>query len=254
MRTFVMTLLSIFSSAVLARATNIALPIDGATVTTNSSIAALGWSASVGGNITYFPASDAIDGTGCPQASCAPLNEWVAPGGTVQPYLLINLGSTYAVDYLTVSGVGNPGLSTSFDVFVSENNPVAALNCISSLTGPETSATSAICLSTIESTMTLALSVLNQQDGGSGWTTPQGSVSTATPTQYVLYYAVDSSTNCPIAGCFPGNGITSTQIGQEDAFATSIVVDAVPEPATFGLFSAALLAFGLVRRFRQQSC
>lgn len=228
MRTLVITIFATFAFVGSAFSSDIAI---GADVTTNPSIPACGWSAYVDRVLKYFPASNAVDGSTATQ--------WVAPGYIVQPYLLINLGQPFTdITSLTVTGLGNLGLTTSFDIFVSAAAP--------DLTS----------LATIESNSTLALSVLNQPDGGTGWsiTTP---VSASLPIQYVLYWATGSTFNCPAGGCSPGDGILTGQgqgIGQDDAFVGEIIVDPVdpvPEPATLGLISLTLLAIGFARRPRK---
>ena len=197
-----------------ASASNIALISLGATATASNQLSFNG--------VNYF-ATNAIDG------SLA--TEWVAPGltgaptppTTVEPWLLINLGQLYTVDSVTVDGIGNPGLNTSFDIFV---GTLAALTNIANGGAPGAGAT-------------LVLQVVNQADGSS-WSL-SGSVLTSSQIQYVLYEAVNvtiPSSNCANSSCYPGSAVFSGQTpvsGQEDAFTTEILVDAVPEPTTMGL-------------------
>ena len=267
MGSFVTAILGTLTFAVASFANNIALdPAAGgnASITTNSSIASSGWSAMVNGVLTYFPATDAVDNTGCPftGSGCNAANEWVAPGGTVEPYLLINLDQLASINALTVSGAGNTGLTTSFDIFVSPTNPSAAMTCLNGLT-TETNATAATCLATIQSTMSLVLTVLNQPDGTVSGVTGWTDTASFSPTQaqFILYYATNSTLNCPVGGCFAGDGTYSGgSMGQDDAFTTGITVNSVngviaaPEPATITLFSVALLGLGFAWHSRKQSC
>jgi hypothetical protein len=230
MRILVTTFLGALALAGSAFATNIAI---NATVTSNPSFV---WTA----NGHSFAASNAVDGTTSTQW-VAPPNGPGIPVYTGAPYLLINLGNLFTLDYVSVQGVGNLGLTTSFDIFVSSVAPTAG--DLSSLSNLES-----------DPNNTLVLTVLNQQDG-TAWTNT-GLITPNLQAQYVLYFATNSTVNCPVGGCTPGDGVITSPgvgVGQDDAFASEITVDAVPEPATFGLISFSLLALGFARRSRKQS-
>jgi hypothetical protein len=188
-------------------ANNVALSSLGATATTNAYLTYKG--------VSYVP-SNVID--------VNPTTEWVSPGGTIGPYLLINLGQLYSVNSIQVDGVGNPGLTTSFNIYVG--------------TSPD--------LATLEGSQPV-LSVLDQADGVA-WSL--GTNMVATSIQYVLYLATASTQGCPSA-CYPGNAYFDNNAvplaGQDDAFTTGIIVNAIPEPITFGPFAIALLSLVCLR-------
>lgn len=230
MRILVTTFLGALALAGSAFANNIAI---NAAVTSNPSFA---WTA----NGKSFAASNAVDGTTTTQW-VAPPNGPGIPVYTGAPYLLINLGQIFPVDYVSVQGVGNAGLTTSFDIFVSSVAPT--LTDLTSLANLES-----------DPNNLLLFSVQNQPDG-TAWTNTNTPLSVFN-IQYVLYFATNSTVNCPAGGCTPGDGVITSPgvgVGQDDAFATEITVDAVPEPATFGLISFSLLALGFARRSRKQS-
>ncbi len=228
MRTLSTLVFGTFAFVSSACATNVALTSLGATVSSNPSTA---WIANVDGVPQSFPATNAIDGNTS--------TEWVAPGvnqpgGTMgTPYLLINLGKLFTVDSVTVDGVGNPGLTTSFDIYV---GTLAVLMSIANGGVPD---------------FAPVLTALNQPDGGAGWSLT-GAVSTSTQVQYVLYVATNSTAGCS-TNCFPGNASFSNGepvSGQDDAFVSEILVNAVPEPATIALLALTILAAGFAWRSR----
>jgi hypothetical protein len=157
------------------------------------------------------PASNAIDGLSNTQ--------WIAPSDAVDPYVLVALAQPSTVDYVTVEGVGNAGYYLTFEIFVGTSSSVSTL--MSSGTditgGPVT---------------------ITGTGGSPGWSDTY-TVSTASPIDYVLYYVTASNGN--------SGGAAGTY---DDAYVQEIVVDAVPEPVTLGLFGAGLLALGFARRFR----
>ena len=83
-------------------------------------------------------------------------------------------------------------------------------------------------------------------------------MSPSTPIQGVLYEGVDdtaNNANCQGGVCYPGSAVFNNSTspptpltGQDDAFTTEILVDAIPEPTTVGLFSVGLLVLGFARR------
>jgi len=174
----------------------------------NVALSGLGASATCGGTpsctLTTFVPGNAIDG------SLA--TEWVAPGGTVGPYLLVNLGQLYTIDSVTISGVGNASESIGFEVFVGTSSSVATLEGGTPITGG---------------------SQIIQADG-TAWNDTY-SVSTASPIQYILYDVTTSNS---------GAGDTT----HDDAFTTEIAADATPEPGTIGLIGSGLLALGFTLR------
>ena len=165
----------------------------------------------VGGTTYTFTASNADDGI--------TTNEWVAPGGTMSPYLLIALPQAYTgVTSVVIDGLGNTGDFSSFNVYA---------GTVSSLT-----------LANLES-MPEIYSTTNQADSSSGWSQ---TITAGLPAaiQYVLYLGTGA----------PGTGT------QDDANVAEILVNTAtttPEPTTMGLISLSLLTFGLVRRRRSRT-
>jgi hypothetical protein len=171
---------------------------------------------------------------------------WIAPGGSVNPYLLITLNQPALVDSVTVYGGGNSLLFSAFDIFVGSLAP--NLGSFDSISESDLIAQ----LEGAGSNMTLIGTETDQADGYV-WT-DSFAVSTSTPIQYVLYLGISGDgPGCDVTVCAPGTGTTGVG-GQDDAFTSGIVVDdpPTPEPATFGLFGAAALLFGLTRRFRHK--
>jgi hypothetical protein len=232
MRIPVTALFGILALTGSASANNVALVSLGASTTPSSVLTYMG--------TTYF-ANNAIDGNLS--------TEWVGVGNTsvtqAEPYLLISLAQVYTIDSVTVDGVGNSGLNTSFDIFA---GTLAALQNIE-MNGAGAAGAGA----------TLVLQVVNQADG-TAWSLT-GNIPGDMQTQYVLYEGVNdtaNNSNCPSDVCFPGSAFFNSATppapigGQDDAFATEIIVDAIPEPATVGLVSLAFIALGLAkRRFRK---
>ena len=203
MRIFAAVLIVAFVLASSAFAGNIALTSFGATVSCGGTPSPCFLTF---GATQYLP-SNAIDG------SLA--TEWVAPGGTQSPYLLINLGGLYTVNSITVSGVGNAGNAIGFSVFAGTSASVATLEGGT------------------------AVGTVASQAGGTAWN-DTFSLAGSPLIQYVLYDITLSY----------GNGGTT---GIDDAYTTEITVNDpnVPEPGTFGLIGAGLLALGFTRRSRK---
>ena len=219
MRVFVTAWMVAFALASSAFAGNIALTSLGASATCGGTLALPNYPDICylilpypnPGGTQYLP-SNTIDGD--------PATQWVAPGGTQNPTLLINLGGLYTVDSITISGVGNPGRSVGFSVFVGTSSD----------------------LTTLEGGT--AIGTVGSQADGTLWN-DTFLVSTSSQIQYVLYDVTFAN----------GNG-TSGTTGVEDAFAATISVDhpddpSVPEPGTFGLMGAGLLALSFTRRSRK---
>jgi hypothetical protein len=209
MRILVSGLIAVSFLASSAFAGNVALLSLGATATCGGTPAC---------NLSGYPAANTIDGTESYNGSGVDTDVWVAPGGTVSPYLLINLGQLYTVDSVTISGQGNPGYTIGFEVFV----------------GGAADSTAALLLS---SGTQITPGTVVQTDGirNALWS-DTFSVSPASKIEYVLLDVTQSNST--------GNPTW------EDAGAAEITVDAVPEPGTLGLIGAGLLALGFTRRSR----
>jgi hypothetical protein len=217
MRFPIATLIAVLALGTSAFAENIALPSLGASAACGGSISLPNYP-----NICYliypYPSgtdylpSNVIDGD--------PSTEWVAAGGTVDPYLLIDLGGLYTVDSVTVTGIGNTGNIIGFSVFTGTTSNVATLEA-------ET-----------------PIGSVASQMGGTLWS-DTFSVSTAAPIEYVLYDVTLSNGDITVG--------TTGSGGLDDAYATEISVDGVPEAGTFALMAMGLLVLGLTRRFRQLS-
>jgi hypothetical protein len=184
MRIFVTALMLAVALASSAFAGNVALTSLGATA---QSYCGTGGATSPCDYTTHV-ANLAIDGNSSTQ--------WIANGAVINPYVVINLGALYTIDFVSVSGVGNTGNTISFEVF-GGTTPSPAI-----LLGTETG-----------------------QAGGSAWTdtftTPPSTY------QYIEYYVTG---------------------GTDWGYATTIDVDATPEPGTVGLIGAGLLALGFTLR------
>lgn len=213
-----------------------ALALGGSALANNIALSSLGAIAASNVPNPYgsaYQATNAIDGSSALTGGSA--TQWDAVGYSYtsgEPFLLINLGQLYNVDYLTVTGMGSPSLTTSFNVFVGTG-----------WSGPAISNNTQVTTGSLINP-TEVLSVTAQPDGGSGWTISTnalGAYATApsalpsTAIQYVELVA----TGTPSAG------------SQDAAFANEIVVDAIPEPATMGLAGLALLALGCASRLRR---
>lgn len=201
MRIFVTALTLAFVLASSAFAGNVALTGLGASATCGGTPAPC--ELNFGG--TTYGASNTIDGN--------PATLWVAPGGTVNPYVLVDLGKLYTIDFVTISGVGNAARSIGFSVYAGTSSSVSTL-----LAGTAIGSTT--------------------QPGGTAWNDTY-SVSTSSPIRYVLYNVTVSNTG-------------SADTTHDDAYANTILADAVPEPGTVGLIGAGLLALGFTLRSRRK--
>jgi hypothetical protein len=148
----------------------------------------------------------------------AALDKWVAPGNIVDADVLINLGGVFPINSVTVEGVGSPGESIGFSVFV----------------GPAGSTESSLLAST-----PIGTTSETEASGGGQWSVTFNIAPTSV--QYVLYEVT--------AACGdPGDSCSS----YDNAYANDILVNAVPEPGTIGLIGAGLLALGFSLRSRKK--
>jgi len=234
MRTFVAVLFGALALGGSASANNVALdPAAGGLASIYSVSGEAIW-----GGVTYS-ATNAIDGSTD--------TEWVGPGmgssAAPMPYLLIDLGQLYPIYSVTVDGVGNSGLFTSFNVYV---GGLADLLNISQ--------------GGAQGAAILVLQVMNQADGAPGWSLTGLVPGGFTNTEYVLYEGVNdttlSSSDCAGDSCYPGSAQFDSDespiSGQDDGFATEILAN-TPEPSMIGLVSVALLGLGFARRFRKSN-
>ena len=169
--------------------------------------------------VTGRGASNTIDGI---SYTTTPSDKWVAPNGTINPAVLIDLGGLYTIDFVTITGVGTPGNEIQFELFTGTNGALSSTN-----TGVGT-------LDGSLNTVTAPSTAFNGVVGTWSVTIP---VSTASPVEYILYDVTASY------------GINvDHQTGWDDAYADDIIADAVPEPGTIGLMGAGLLALGFTLR------
>lgn len=234
MRSAVTALISVLVLAGSAYGGNIALSSLGATATCGASSVTAGdpscfLTFPYPGGTQYVP-GNVIDGANDPTNPVETIgNEWVAPGGTGNPFLLVDLppGGPFTVDSVSVYGYGSDGDEIGFSVYVG--------NC-SSLDSVAT------CAGNLEAGSEGGTLIGSDTEIGGSWWEDTFAVSTATPIQDVLYDVTLS--NCD------GVCITSTTLN--DAYLNEITVDATPEPATFGMIGAGLLALGFKWRYRKQ--
>ncbi|MGA3098422.1 MAG: discoidin domain-containing protein [Bryobacteraceae bacterium] len=185
MRIFVTALMLAVVLASSAFAGNVALTSLGATAQSYCGTGGATSPCNLGSDVANY----AIDNNSTTQ--------WIANGAVVNPYVLINLGAVYNVDFVSVSGVGNTGNTISFELFGGlTSTPVTVL-------GTET-----------------------LQAGGTAWT-DTFTLPTPANYQYVEYYVTG---------------------GTDWGYATTIDVDATPEPGTIGLIGSGLLALGFTLR------
>lgn len=115
MRIFVTALVLAVVLASSAFAGNVALTSLGASAQSYCGLAG----ATSPCDYTTHVANWAIDGNSSTQ--------WIANGAVFDPYVLINLGSLYTIDFVSVSGVGNTGNTISFEIFGGTTSTPAVL-------------------------------------------------------------------------------------------------------------------------------
>lgn len=180
---------------------------------------------------TTYGAGNTINGIGISAPSAFPPNEWIAPVGLQDPYLLVTLAAPATVDWVTVSGYGTPGQELSFDVFVG-----SAATCAGDTTADQ-------CANSLESTgVQIDPGGTTITGSASGWTSGPFAVSTSSQIQYVLYDVTESNGFCEFC-------VTAAF---DNAYAAQVYVDSTPEPATFALIGTGLLALGFKWRSRRQ--
>ncbi len=229
MRVFVVALIAALALASSAFAGNIALDAAAGGIAT----AYCGGTGTQPCNLPGYVASNAIDGINATNSL------WVAPGSSLpepanpyMPWLMIDLGAPETVDYVTVYGWGTSGYQITYNLYVgTDPNPLdySAGTYALGTTGTE-----------------IATDITPTAFGAypsPGWS-DQFAVSTASPIQYVFYQVVASQ-----ADQF-GHTVAG---GYDDGYASEILVDdpdspPAPEPGTFGLLGAGLLALGLAWR------
>ena len=204
MRIFVTALMLVVVLACSAFAGNVALS-PGATATCQGTPTPC--------ELSGFGASLTIDTLGY---LANPGDEWVAPGGTANPAVLVNLGAVYDIDFITITGVGNPGNKIQFELFTGTNGALSSTN-----TGVGTLVPGSLTTQTAPA--------------GTGAWSDTFTLTTPSQVQYILY---------DVVGSYGG----STTTGWDDAYANDIIADAVPEPGTLGLIGAGLLALGFSLR------
>jgi hypothetical protein len=210
MRIFVTALMLVLALASSAFAGNVALG-PGATATCQGTVQPCSQAG--------FGASLTIDGLGY---LAHPADEWVASGGTINPAVLVNLGGLYTVDFITITGVGNPGNEIAFNLYVGTNGALSSTNLG-------------------VGTLVAGSNTIQVAPAVSGAWSDTFLVPTSSRIQYVLYNVTGS------------NGINVDHgAGWDDAYANDIIVDAVPEPGTVGLIGAGLLALGFTLRSRRK--
>jgi hypothetical protein len=167
---------------------------------------------------------------------------WVAPGSSTpgvapyEPYLEITLPAGYStVDWVTVSGFGNAGKIINYVVYAGIDPTEGDY-----LAGTGLCATVGNCaeLTPIIETGTGT----GTYPAGAPWTSAQFTDSLTT-TDYVFYVVTASQ----------ADQFGHTAATYDDAYASTIFVDDpyVPEPGTFGLLGAGLLALGFAWRSRK---
>jgi hypothetical protein len=154
---------------------------------------------------------------------------------------MIDLNALSTVDYVTVSGWGNiwPGdveMRITYNLYVgTDPNPNDYL-------------TNRYALGTTGAEIAADITPFGNGEYPSisgQWTSPQFAVSTSSPIQYIFYDVVASQADQS------GHTVAA---GYDDAYASEITVDEAPtpEPGTFGLLGAGLLALGFTWRSRRR--
>lgn len=232
MRTFAPFVVAAFAIVGSASANNVNLALSAASVSSCSTLPNTDACSLQG-----YGASNAVDGSSG--------TTWVAstPAGVSaqSPYLLIDVGYiSTAVSSIQVQGLGNSGLFSAFDVFVGNSLPTT---------------TNLLNLTNLAAWGTLVLNQPYQPDG-TAWTDTSTASILGTPIEYVVLYALNGNdggynTGCP-GTCYAGNADFTAISGQDDLAATEVVINdpVTPEPASIGLVSFTLLAFGFIRRRR----
>jgi hypothetical protein len=186
------------------------------------------------GNIATFGTATCGASTPCQLGPYAPGNAidgdlstiWVAPGVMTDPYLLIDLNQTALVDSITIYGFGNLGRDLQFELFAGTTSNVATLEGGTALGGE-----------------VLEAGTGQYPNPAGNWSfTYNFSSPTAISAVLVDFTCAFGSTS-NVGGC-PSS--------LDDAYVSEVNVDAVPEPATFGLIGIGLLALGFQRHRLQQ--
>jgi hypothetical protein len=225
----------------------------------NIALSSLNAGASCGGtgvqpcNLTGYGPGGAIDGLNNTSLWVAPGSSLAEPANTYVPYLEVDLSHLTGitnpyVDWVTVSGWGNLRQQITYDIFVGTDPNVGDYYTNSSgVVGQSFSggcATAGACAGII----------INTTQAGNGnypnttltssgqWTSTQYTDPLAV-TDYIFYVVVGSQADQ--AG--------HTNALYDDAYTSGIVADDpnVPEPGTFGMLGAGLLALGFAWRSRK---
>ncbi len=231
----------------------VALALTGSAFAGNIALSSIGATASCGGTggqacfLTGYGPAGAIDGYSAATLWVAPGSSLSEPANTYVPYLEVGLIPTgyTTVDWVTASGWGTYGLQITYDIFVGTDS--TETDYINNTNGVITQSFSGGC-ATVGNCAEIATNVTIAGNGNYNsipgqWTSSQYSDSLAA-TDYIFYIVTASQADQ--AGHTVGGGY-------DDAYVSEITADDpnVPEPGTFGLLGAGLLALGFARRSRK---